>query len=493
MSQNSIGKNYIYNVAYQLLSIITPIILTPYISRVLGADGVGIISYFEAISSYFVLFAILGTNIYGQREISAARNDRYRVTEIFWNTEIVSIISSCIVMILYIIMGYFQNIDMLLVYGIYSLNIIAVIFDITWFFQGLENFPLIAIRNSIIKVIGVVFILYFVDSKNDVYLYVLILCCANLLGNILLWKRIGKYIDGIKSVDIIPKKYICEIIPLFLPTIVISLYIVLDKIMLGYFMNDFIQNGYYEQSMKIVRLSTTIIISIGSVMMSRLSYFYANKEYNTIIEYIYISCRFVWMISLPLVLGIIVIADNFLPWFLGNEFIDSIDILIVASGIIIFVGMSNVIGIQYLIPLKRQNELTISVLLGAFINIILNVLFIPRYMAFGAALSSVIAECSVTMFQFYLVSREIALFRVLKYSYNYLIASSCMYIALYIISCNMQAIPINTFVLIILGGIFYLVMLIILKDDFAMEILKRTMMSGEKFCSNHMKILRQSI
>ena len=152
--KKSVKKNYFYNMVYQILLIVVPLVTMPYISRTLGSSRIGIVSYIESISSYFVLFATMGITTYGQREVSYYQDSKIRRSEIFWNAKVLEFITSLIVLILYIIFALFQVNKV--IFMVLSINIIAVFFDVTWFFQGMEEFGVIILRNIIIKILQII-------------------------------------------------------------------------------------------------------------------------------------------------------------------------------------------------------------------------------------------------------------------------------------------------------------------------------------------------
>ena len=166
MAKKSIKKNYIFNVSYQILLLITPLITSPYLARVLGADGTGTVSFAESIVSYFVLFATFGMTTYGQREVSYVQDSREKRTVVFWETKILELITGLIALLVYIPFSLRQENQAL--YLVLALNIIAAIFNVTWFFQGLEEFGKIVLRNVIFKIINIIYIFVFVKTKKDV-------------------------------------------------------------------------------------------------------------------------------------------------------------------------------------------------------------------------------------------------------------------------------------------------------------------------------------
>ena len=467
---SSIKKNYIYNVLYQVLLVITPIITIPYLSRVLGASGIGTVSFAESIVSYFVLFANLGINTYGQREISYAQDDIKRRSIVFYNVFIAKTITTIIVLILYII-SYLTIINSL-IYLVLSIQIISVVFDITWFFQGMEEFKMIVIRNAIVKLLSILYVFNFVRTNNGVLFYCIGVVIFPFIGCLSLWPNIFSYLDkiNIKSINLV--SVIQESFTLFIPTIAIQIYTVFDKTMIGLITKDALENGYYEQSIKISRTLLLIITSLSTVVIPRVGYFFDKKDDKFVKEILYKSYRFVLMVSIPMCFGLYFIASNFVPWFLGNEFEKSIILVKIMSFLIIFIGLSNITGMLYFMPTKLQHKLTISVCIGAAINFTLNLLLIPMYKSVGAAIASVIAEFVITMAQFILAKDYISFISIIKESYKYFISGAIMLIILYIFANNREPSILNSAIIAAIGAISYFVSLLVLKDEFLLGNLK---------------------
>ena len=320
MSNKSVKKNYLYNVTYQILTMLAPLITTPYVSRVLGAENIGTYSYAASIVSYFTLFAALGTASYGAREIAYAQDDRARRTTVFWNTEILSCISTLISGALYLILSaLFGNHQ--IIYLILLMNIVSVAFDISWVFQGMEEFGFIVSRNIVFKLLNVAFIFIFVKSKNDLVLYTLGMTLIPMISTFTLWPFLLRIVDKPSYRDIHPFSDIKTVCSMFVPTIAISVYAVLDKTMIGLYTDTRIENGYYEQATKLSKTALTIVTSLGTVMIPRIGFYFKKKDIESVRRYMYRSYRFVWLLGIPLCLGLISISSNLVPWFYGEEFL----------------------------------------------------------------------------------------------------------------------------------------------------------------------------
>ena len=378
-----IKKNYLLNSINQVLVLIIPLITTPYLSRVLEPDGIGIYSYKSSITAYFVLFATFGISCYGQRAISYCQDDVYRRSVTFWETTIIKALSSSISLLFFLIMAS-QSASSTLYY-IMSLNIISCLFDISWFYQGIEDFKSITIRNLFFKTLNVICILIFVRKKSDIYIYSLITLGGMALNSISLWMGIRRHIRFITLNQLHPLRRLPVVLSLFAPSIAIEIYTVLDKTMIGWITKDSFQSGYYEQALKITKTALAVVTSMGAVMMSRIGHYHAIKEKEKLNSTLYDSFRFVWFISIPICFGLIAISNNFVPCFFGKGY-DDVSLLIrILSPLVVFIGISNVTGIQYLVPVGRQKDYTTSVVAGAITNLILNMILIPKFQSIGAA------------------------------------------------------------------------------------------------------------
>lgn len=482
MSKKNIKLNYIYNLTYQILLVITPLITTPYISRVLGPEGIGTYSYYDSITSYFILFANMGIALYGQREISYCQNDKRKRSIIFWNTKILSILTSSLSLLIYYFSGFAYSQGLL--FFILSINIISVIFDVSWFFQGLEEFGKTVFRNIIIRFINIVFIFLFIKKPDDLLLYVFGMCAFTLIGNLSLCFYLPKYLLIPKIAELNPFHNIKTVFLLFLPTIAMQIYTVLDKTMIGFITQSAYQNGYYEQALKISKITLTLVTSLGTVMIPRIGFHYSQGDNEIVRNYMYRGYQFVWFLGIPLCFGLIGISKNFVPWFFGNDFLGVIPLLSILSFLILSIGINNVTGMQYLVPTGRENQFTLTVIIGAISNFILNLILIPSFQAIGAAVASVSAESVIAIIQIYIVRKELNPIKIMKVSLKYLISGIAMLCVLFIENNFLTPSIFGTFVLITTGAVFYFLILLILRDEFFISYLNKILNKiGIKFLS----------
>ncbi|MBQ2637962.1 flippase, partial [Candidatus Saccharibacteria bacterium] len=404
----SIKKNYLYNLIFQILSVILPLITTPYLSHVLGSEQIGVYGFTLSIVTYFVLAGSLGVSMYGQREIARLQNDPKKRTRAFWQINILKWIATGLSLIIY----YFaciQNTDYGFYYKIFTLELFANSIDISWFYQGIEEFRITVIRNIIIKLLSLVCIFIFVKTPSDTGIYILIYCLSNLISNGYLWIILPRFIKRVPLRLKTAKKHLMPIFLMFLPQVAVQIYTVLDRTMLGAITGDMHEVGIYEQSNKINRAAQTFVTALGVVMLSRVASLSVSKKIDEIRAIISKAFHLVWLLALPMVAGIIAVAPNLVPWFLGDDFLNATQVLQIGSLLILAVGLNNVSGIQYLVATGKQNLFTISVIAGALVNAIGNLLLIPTLGAKGAIIFSVVAEFTILLIQLIMIRKTVRL------------------------------------------------------------------------------------
>ena len=465
---NKAIRNYSFNLLYEFFLLIIPIAVTPYVARVLKESGSGQYSYAFSINNYFVLFASLGFSIYAQRIIAAHQNDEHKQSVDFWEIFFARLISSCIVLFIYTIIIsldlYDEKYRKLML--ILAVNIFSVIFDINYFFQGNEEFDKIIIRNIIVRSITIFCIFLFVKSKNDLYKYALIQSSGTLFSNLSMWLYMPKYLKKISIKALNPFYHMKGALILFIPAIAISVYTSLDKIMIGVITKSDVENGNYEYAEKILRMILTIITSLGTVMSPRNSNRFAEGDIKAVEKNVYYTLQFVFFLGVPLMFGIIAIADNFVPWYLGDGYNEVASLIKILSPIIIIVGLSNVFGRQLLIPCKQENDYTISVVFGAIINFALNIILIKNYKSYGAAVATVITEMIVTTAMFFFVRTKIHLKILIFNSWKYWFSSIAMFA---ICKLSLLRLPygiLYTGITVMMGIVCYFIILFSLKDRF---------------------------
>ncbi|MGN0180952.1 MAG: oligosaccharide flippase family protein, partial [Candidatus Ornithomonoglobus sp.] len=397
MSTPSVKKNFLYSTFYHILSLITPFITAPYIARVLGVGGVGIQSYTSSIQAYFTMFAVLGTSAYGSREIARERDNAYKRSKVFWEIELLTCITTSICLAAWFVLIYFSK-EYRLYYLIWTISLVESAFNITWFFRGLEQFRLIVVRNTIFKLLGIAAIFLFVRSENDLWINILLSALSNILSSIAMWPYLKKWLVRVSIKDINIKPHFKETLVYFIPTIATSIYNVLDKTLIGLITHDSAENGYYQQAEKIITMAQTIVsTSIASVLGVRISYLFKQKKYEEIHRKIDNSANFILFMGIGCMFGVAGVAKNFVPLFYGPGYDNVEYLLYIFCPVIVIIGISNMLGSQYYNPVGKRAESAKYLIVGSCINLCLNLLLIPKYNSYGAAVATVAAETVIAV------------------------------------------------------------------------------------------------
>ncbi len=457
----SLKKNFVYQIMYQVLVVITPLITAPYISRVLGATSIGIASYTYSIAGYFLILACLGVNNYANRSISTIRTDKKLISKTFSSIFMLHLILSLLMSIAYIIYCFIyvkQYFNIFMVQGIY---IYASIFDITWLYYGLEQFKKITLRNICLKLISVISMFIFVKNESNLTIYCLILSLTQFVSQLVLWFGIKKYVNIVKVKFSECIVHLKPMIILFLPMIAIYLYKYIDRTMLGS-MSDIKEVGYYDNSAKIINICLGIILALSTVMLPRMSFLYEKKDTEKIEKY----SRYAFIVSsflaTAMTLGLVAVSDTFIPFFFGEGYEQCIDITILLAISLMFSSWSSIIKSVYFLPNRRDIQFTITLLVGAIINIILNFVLIPIYAAKGSAIATLFTECIIVLLQSIMASKYV---RVLQYLFDaipFLISGIIMYICIKFISLPFQSPTVILSIKIMIGAVVYIILSILI-------------------------------
>ena len=460
----SLKKNIIYNTVYQLFTIILPLITVPYVSRVLGPEGQGKYSYTSAYSQYFIIIGMIGISLYGNRQIAYVRDDIKKISKEFINIYTLQLITTIISLIFYLIIFVGINNSNRLLYFIESFAIIATILDISWFFIGYGEMKSVVVRNTITKIVGVALTFTLVKVSNDVIIYAAIMGGTSLAGQLIMWTGLKDKIVFVKPSFKYAFNHLKPALALFVSQLAIQVYTLLDRTMLGVFTTD-AQVGLYDNSQKTIKLLVTLASSLGVVMLPKMSELFSKGKKEEFKELIYKVFRFVNFISIPMAFGLLAVANSFSLWFYSNKF-DGISVLLKVGGfIVIAISWSNILGIQVMLPMKREKEFTISVTIGAITNFILNLMLIFNYKSLGTTIASVAAEFAVTFAQLYFLRDIISLRNVVGTTYKPLIGSIAMFVVINICSKGLPVNVFGTFIQIGVGAIIYGITMIILRDE----------------------------
>lgn len=486
--KKKLRSNFIYNLISQILVLIIPLITAPYLARVFGEEGNGQLSFANSIITYFHLLACLGFNLYGQREISKKRDSKEERSKVFFEIVILkvffSVFSLLILLSILFTTGFGENYNSLIL--ILAIQIPATFLDVSFYLQGIEDFKTIAIRSVLIKIISLICIFVFVKSINDLWIYVLCISLATVFSNITMWPKVIKDIQLVKLRELNIKRNLLPSIFIFLPTLAVTVYSVLDKTMIGLLSpNPDYDNGCYEQAYKINSMALVLITVISPIMIPRNTYDYTHGNMDEFRSHIYFASNYVWMIGLPLIAGFAVLSSNLSSWFLGEGYAEVPLMMIIMSVRFIASGFGVIFGDQLLIAIGKEKYAVIATASAALVNFGLNFWLIPYYGAIGASITTAISELLVALILGMVVwkFKFISIKHIFALSWKYIIAAGVMFAGIYFIQLKLTY-AIWTFIVItIIGAIIYALMLLLLRDSFFIRIIK----DGWNICKQKMK------
>ena len=454
-------KNYLYNASYQVFVLLIPLITTPYLSRVLGPTGVGINAYTNSIIQYFILFGSIGVNLYGNRQIAFVRDDKDKMTKTFYEIFLMRIMT--------IVLAYAAFLIFLMTTGSYhvyylaqSVSIIAAAFDISWFFMGVENFGVTVLRNLVVKIITLFSIFIFVKSFDDLNIYITILSLSLLIGNLTLFPNLRRYIGKAKFKNLRVWQHLKPSMVLFVPQIATQIYLVVNKTMLGS-MTSVQSAGYFDQSDKMIKMILAVVTATGTVMLPHVANAFMKGEVEKTKQFLYNSFSFVTALSVPMMFGIAAVAKKFVPLFFTDKFLAVTPLMMIESVVILLIAWSNALGTQYLLPTNQNGAFTKSVVLGAVVNIIVNIPFILLWGALGATVSTVLSELAVTTYQLYVLRYQVNYRSLFIDTGKYLLAGFIMFLAVFIIDGKLANSWTMLIIEVLVGIIIYVILLIVMK------------------------------
>lgn len=457
-------KNYLYNASYQILLMLAPLLTTPYVSRILGAHNNGINTYTNGWVTFFCLFGQLGIGLYGNREIAYCRNNKKKRSKIFWEIFILQLITSGVALIFYLFAVFEFSSTFKLFFLLQTIYIINGAIDISWYFMGMEDFKKTVTRNTLVKVISIILIFLLVRSKNDLVKYIILLGLSSFIGNLTLWPYLCKQINFIKLSSLKPFKHFYPTLLLFIPTITTQIYLVVNRIMLGR-MSSQVSVSQFDFGDKMIKLALSLVTATGSVMLPHIANKFTEGDIKSIRDSLYKSFDFATALAIPIMFGLMAISLTFAPWFLGSEYGPTSKVIFYEAPAILFIAWSNVTGTQYLMPVHREKEYTISVTIGAIINVIANFYFIKTHGVNGAAFVTVLSELSILIVQLMFIHGTIKRRQLFTALWKYLLAGIIMYLVVSRLNLIMKMNLANLAFQILAGTIIYIITLSILKDQ----------------------------
>ena len=472
----SVKVNYILNLINTGTQMLFPLITFPYVCRVIEADGIGQINFFQSIISYISLFTCLGIPMYAIREIARDRSDVVQMNrtamEILLLHSMLTLVGYAIVAILCLTVPQIQvNIPLFL---ILSLTIFFTAIGCEWFYQGIEDFKYITIRGLIIKTVSVVLLFIFVKSKTDLLYYGCYTVFGVLGGNIFNFFRLRKYIhrENIIFSELHIKRHVKPVLKVFSFSVVTSIYLQLNTVLLG-FLKNALAVGYFAAATKVMQMLLTMSACLGSVMMPRASHLIAENKEDEFNRLIQKSYDFTLAIALPMTIGLIFCAPSLITALCGVKFEHSILPSQIIAPIILMVAISNVFGIQVLFPKGKINIVTLCCGIGAVADLILNLCLIPFFSYIGTSIAYLGAEVATTVSMYFIGRKYIPIIYFKKSHLTYALGCIVMAFALY----GLSLLQLPTLTILLLQGccgvLAYFIILCICKDKMLVQILSK--------------------
>lgn len=470
--QKSLKLNFVMNAALTMSSIIFPIVTFPYVSRILMPSGTGRVTFATSLISYFSIFAQLGIPTYGIRACAQVRDDRAKLSKTVHELLIINLIMSFFAYIFFgvALVTVPRLFEDRILYIIISSTILLNVIGMEWLYKGLEKYSYITIRSVIFKFIALIAMFVFVHKKDDYIIYGAISIFAASASNILNIIHARKYIDFsfIGHYDL--RKHLKAVLVFFAMSCATTIYTNLDTVMLGFMKSD-TDVGYYNAAVKIKVILVQVVASLGGVLLPRCSYYVEKGMWAEFKRICSKALNFVVVIALPLSVYFIIYAQDAIVFLSGAEYLGAIFPMKIIMPTLLFIGITNILGLQILVPLGKERIVLYSEIAGAITDLLLNMILIPKFGASGAAMGTLVAEFVVLSVQYVALRKQ--LFDIfIKIQYWKIIAATIvsavasMFVFYLKLGCFF-----NIVISAIVFGIIYLLVLLLLKEKMSKEII----------------------
>jgi O-antigen/teichoic acid export membrane protein len=418
------GKNLLFNLLQSVSTVLFPLVTFPYASRILGPEGIGTANFADNLCRYFMLFAALGIPMYGIREIAKVSRSIRTRSKVFSEILFIHLSATLVCLLIYLSAVFFlpKLQEFRNIYLLGALYIFINAFSIEWFFSGLSEFRFIAIRTIIIRLASIFVLLLVVRDSDDVFWFfsinVLMLFANNLINIYVLRKKIFFQTSNLEI-----KRHLRPLFFMFLSMVAISLYALIDTLILGFLKGD-LYVGYYSLSSRLNKVPLAFITGLGVVLIPTLTKAAHDKDFDTFNALIKKSTDFVIMFGVPIAIALYLYSEILVLLFSGSEFLPAEMSMKILTAVSLVIGLSNIYGLQILVPLGRDRQLLKSVTIGTVISVALNLALIPIFADRGAAVANLLSEVAVTLATGYFASKVVKLpspfrhilFQVLAYT-----------------------------------------------------------------------------
>lgn len=465
MEKKSLGINFIFNVLKTLMGVVFPLITFPYAARVLGSESLGKIDYAQTNVTYFTLIAVFGISGYAVREGARIRDDKEKISKFAGEILAVNLVTVSVaygLFFLALLIPKFAPYRGLML--IFSTTIILTAVGLEWLYNIYEDYKYITIRSFIFQVISMVLLFTCVKDEGDYVIYALILICSSVGSNIMNLMRSRKYIKLRVVFNSNFFKHLKPMFLIFIMNIAASIYLVMDRSMLGFITGSDKEVGLYAAAIKITTIITSLMNTVRVVMTPRVSFSVQSDEKQAE-KLNYIAVKLVSMLSVPCAIGLFFLSERVLVFFAGNEYRESALSLQILLMDVVFAAINGVVINQIFISYRKDKSASAAVIIGAVVNLILNSITIPLYGKEGAAFSTLISEIAIFTFAC-VVGRDIfKVGRVVKQIVQSIFACIPMVLIFFALEYIKAHNLIIIFGTIILGALTYFLVLFIMKNE----------------------------
>lgn len=449
---SNLKANYIYQLIYRVLTVITPLVTSPYLARSLGVESQGVFSATYATANFFLLFAMLGVESYGNRTIAILENEEEQQSSMFWSIYCVQFIAAVIATVgYYLFILLTVSTERKIVALAQGIWVISAGLDINWYFFGRQRFKITVTRNILIKIISIILIFVFVHTERDLIAYTLIMAGSTAISQIVMWIIVLPEVRTPKIVWKHVRNHIKPMLLLFIPVLAFSLFHIMDKMMVD-ILSDDVNSGCYYNVDRLMNIPLTVITGLSTVMLPRISKMVYSENVIGAEKLIKKSLEITMFISSALAFGLGSIAREFVPFFFGDGFELCIPMIHAFVPIVIIKALSDLIRQQYLIPANNNKLYIIAVCCGAAVNLIVNCYLIKKYDALGAVFGTLIAEIIVLLIEVIGCKDDIGFAKLIKENSFYIIAAGIMFIGVRMITLLFKTGSVLCIASMILGG-----------------------------------------
>ena len=460
------------NVIRVISTFIFPLITFPYTSRVLGPESIGKLGFANSFVSYFILLASIGIPLYGIREIARIRDDKKKLSELTQELFVMHIITSIIVLFIFIVLIFLNSklSDEKALFSIVSFSIVLSVFGLEWLYQGLEQYSYITIRTIIFSTISTIAIFVFIHNKEDYLISAAIVVFASLGSSISNFYFARKILLAKRTQPWNFKRHIKPMALIYFMNFIISIYIQLDTVMLG-FISTAKNVGYYVTGLRINKMLLILVTSLGTVLLPRLSYYISNDMKDEFSRMLKKSFEVIWILCLPMVAALMFLSKEIIVLFAGSQYLPASICIVITAPIILFIGLTNIFGIQILYPLGKEKQVVYCVTGGAIISLALNFFLIPHFAHVGAAIATLASEIVVIIAMSIIIPKKYRILIPFSTILKYFIATFVLAINIILIKFTIYQFWIRLIVAIPTGVILYFGTLLLLKESLVTEVI----------------------